>query len=384
MKKEPFLYAISFVIDAGFGVVGIAVPLLALQLGATYDELGLIGAVSFLVYSLGSVVSGRLSERLGYRRTMIVASSLAVPMVLLFNFASTVIQILLLSGIIRLSLAGLWPPMQAWLGSGKDRSELLNTLGRYNVCWGLGILVGPLAGGALYSLGTATPFVFVSSLMGLISIVLILLKVRDENADEPSPGQPQHQANARQFLPIAWSANFAGFFSAGAIRALFPKLTSDLGISSDILGLLLSLIGVAQVFVFYVVSRNNHWEFKFAPLVAVQILAACGLLLLVFADTTLAFACSMLCLGVALGITFTASIFYSLLSGGGGRRTGIHESIIGSGYFLGPLVGGVAAQHIGSRAPYLLAAVVIFIFVLLQTYLHQGISKSELSCQPGD
>ena len=82
---------------------------------------------------------------------------------------------------------------------------------------------------------------------------------------------------------VAWSANFAGFFSVGAIRALFPKLTSDLGISSDILGLLLSLIGVAQVFVFYVVSRNNHWEFKFAPLVAVQILAACGLLLLVFA-----------------------------------------------------------------------------------------------------
>ena len=57
---------------------------------------------------------------------------------------------------------------------------MLNTLGKYNVCWGLGILVGPLAGGALYSLGTATPFVFASSLMGLISIVLILLKVRDE------------------------------------------------------------------------------------------------------------------------------------------------------------------------------------------------------------
>ncbi|MBB29706.1 MAG: hypothetical protein CME25_12490 [Gemmatimonadetes bacterium] len=241
-----------------------------------------------LVYSLGSVVSGRLSERLEYRRTMIVASSLAVPMVLLFNFASTVIQILLLSGIIRLSLTGLWPSKQAWLGSGKDRSELLNTLGKYNVCWGLGILVGPLAGGALYSLGTAMPFVFVSSLMGLISIVLILLKVRDEYADKPSPYQPQHQANARQFLPIAWSANFAGFFSAGAICALFPKLTSDLDISSDILGLLLSLTG------------------------------------------------------------------------------------------------GVAAQHIGSGAPYLLAAVVIFIVVLLQTYLHQGISKSGLSCQPGD
>ena len=165
---------------------------------------------------------------------------------------------------------------------------MLNTLGKYNVCWGLGILVGPLAGGALYSLGTATPFVFVSSLMGLIYIVLILLKVRDDYADEPSPCQPQHQANARQFLPIAWSANFAGFLSAGAIRALFPKLTSDLDISSDILGLLLSLTG------------------------------------------------------------------------------------------------GVAAQHIGSGAPYLLAAVVIFIVVLLQTYLHQGISKSELSCQPGD
>jgi MFS family permease len=384
MRKEPLLYAISFAIDTGFGVVGIAVPLFALHLGATYDELGLIGAVSFLVYSLGSIVSGRLSERLGYRHTMIVASVFAVPILILFNFTSTVIQILLLSGVIRLSLAGLWPPMQAWLGRGKDGSELLKTLGKYNVCWGLGIFVGPLVGGALYGVGTNTPFISVAILMGLISLLLITLRVHDRKGEELPKDPTQRQSYARRFLPIALTANFAGFFSAGAVRALFPKLTSDLGMSSDTLGILLSLIGVAQVIVFILVTRNSRWEFKFGPLATMQILAAFGLLFLVFGDTTIAFAISMLLLGAALGTTFTASIFYSLLSGGGGRRTGIHESIIGGGYFLGPLVGGIAAQHVGSRAPYVIAAAVMLIVVLFQTYLYRGISKSNLSCQPGN
>jgi MFS family permease len=384
MKKEPLLFAISFTIDAAFGIVGIAIPLLAVYMGASYDDLGLIGAVSFLVYSVGSILAGRLSENCGYRNTMIAASALAVPLLLVFPFVSTVFQIILLSGVIRISLAGLWPPIQAWLGNGKEGFELSQTLGRYNVCWSMGILVGPLAGGALYGIGNRIPFIIAAILMGSICLAMLLFRTPGENRKASSPENPPHQSQARRFLPIALTANFAGFFSAGAVRALFPKLISDLGISTDILGILLSLIGLAQVIVFLAVSKNNRWEFRFFPLAAVQVLAACGLLLLVMTDSTFAFACAMLLLGTSLGATFTASIFYSLLSGGGGRRTGIHESIVGSGYFLGPLVGGIAAQHLGSRAPYLLSAVVMLIVVLFQAWLHHGITRSDLACQPGD
>ena len=77
----------------------------------------------------------------------------------------------------------------------------------------------------------------------------------------------------------------------------------------------------------------------------------------------------MLLHGLLAGVTFTASIFYSLYTReGGGRRTGFHEAIIGSGILFGPLLGGFAAEHIGSRSPYLLSAGVVFAGLMLQFY----------------
>jgi len=69
------------------------------------------------------------------------------------------------------------------------------------------------------------------------------------------------------------------------------------------------------------------------------------------------------------GVTFTGSIFYSLYTrGGGGRRTGFHEAIIGSGILFGPLLGGLAAEHIGPRSPYLLSSGIVLAGLILQVY----------------
>ena len=54
MRKEPFLYVIAFVVDGCFALLGICVPLLAMGIGATYDDLGAISATSALTYALGS------------------------------------------------------------------------------------------------------------------------------------------------------------------------------------------------------------------------------------------------------------------------------------------------------------------------------------------
>lgn len=71
-----------------------------------------------------------------------------------------------------------------------------------------------------------------------------------------------------------------------------------------------------------------------------------------------------------MATTFTASIFYSLhAEGPGGRRTGIHEGIVGSGFLVGPAAGGLLADHIGPRAPYLLASAVILVAILLQVFM---------------
>ena len=75
-------------------------------------------------------------------------------------------------------------------------------------------------------------------------------------------------------------------------------------------------------------------------------------------------------LGALAGVTFTASIFYSLFSeGAAARRAGFHEAIIGSGFFVGPLIGGIVAEHLGPRTPYVLCAAVILLAIFAQTYV---------------
>ena len=130
---------------------------------------------------------------------------------------------------------------------------------------------------------------------------------------------------------------------------------------------------------------TDRWQFRLSPLIGVQLLAIVGLSTLVFGTSSSLFALGLLTHGILAGITFTASIFYSLYAEGpGGRRTGVHEAIVGSGFLLGPLAGGFVAEHVSPRAPYLLSALVILCAILFQIYLFKKRSAREWIPQAGD
>lgn len=380
MKKEPFLYVAAFTMDGCIGVIGLCVPLLAVRLGATYDDLGAVGAISAFVYALACLGAGRLAERIGYRRSMALASLAVALSVALSPRATRVSHLIALYSATWLFISGYWPALHAWLGSGKGRRDLLRSLGRFNISWALGLLVGPAVGGALYAGDTGLPFLIAAGAIGALSLSLFLLRFQ-----KPSPAQtaeaPSEETSDR-FLRIAWVANFATFFATGTVRSLFPKLASDLGISPEPLGLLMSLIGLAQVVTFYLIARTDRWQFRLAPLAVAQLLGAAGLLALTVGDSPGVFAVGLLVQGALTGLTFTASIFYSLfVRNPGSRRTGLSEAVLGGGFLLGPLVGGFAAERLGPRSPYLLCAGVILCAVGIQTYLYRGGRRSTLGDQ---
>jgi MFS family permease len=379
MKKDPFLYVATFLMDGLIGVIGLCVPLLALRLGATYDDLGAIGAVSSLVYALACLVSGRLSERLGYRRSTALASAAVALSVACYPRATRVLHLIALYTLTWVCLSCYWPALQAWLGSGKGRRDLLRGLGRFNISWALGLLVGPAVGGSLYAMDLDWPFLIAAGAIGLLSLFIVFLRLQAP-PQAPASEAPPEDAASDHFLRLAYVANFATFFATGTVRSLFPKFASDLGIAPGPLGLLMALIGLAQVVTFFLVARADRWQFRLSPLVASQVAGAAGLLTLAFGASPGVFAVGLLAHGALTGLTFTASIFYSLfVRNPGSRRTGLHEAVVGGGFFLGPLLGGIAAEHLGPRSPYLLSAAFILLAVGLQAGLHRAWVQSRES-----
>ena len=353
MRKEPVLYLTAFVGDGSMALVGLSTPLLAMRLGATYDELGAIGGVGALVYALGCLVSGRLADRAGYRLCT-AAASLAVALVCLsYLGAARVAHLFVLSALMGAASTALWPPMQAWLSRGKDRSQLLRAVGGFNVSFSLGLMVGPALGGFLYAANPDWPFAVSAGLMGCVFLGLAVMRVGESAPAEKDDPKPEPVTGPPHFVPIVWAANFATFFATAAIRTLFPKLATDLGIEPGTLGQLMSLIALAQLVAFICISRTDRWQFRLGPLAATQVLGLAALLGLVLGQSPGIFAVALLLHGVVIGVTFTYSIFHSLYATERpGQRTGYHEAVVGIGFFLGPLLGGLAAEHIGSRAPY--------------------------------
>ena len=370
MKKEPFLYAISFTGQICISTLALSVPLLALSIGGTYDDLGGLGAAGSVAYTLSCFAVGRWSDRVGYRRLMALSTGVLPILYLGYLIVDRVWQLFLIAVLIGPAMAAFWPCVQAWLGQGNGRRQLLGFLGRFNVAWAIGALLGPVVAGVLHAASPHLAYVLVSAVTAIVFISLLLVRIRDQPTATEDDDGGHSLAAARRFLPIAWTANFATFYTLGTVRSLFPKLGTDLSLGPELIGYIMSLVGLGQVVTFLLLSRTDRWQFRLAPLAVLQLVAVASLAGFTMTSSSLFFALGMLVSGVLIGATFTASIFYSLHARGpGGRRASIHEGVVGTGVFLGPLVGGLVAEHVSARAPYLVAMAVLMGALAIEVYL---------------
>ncbi|MFQ6095261.1 MAG: hypothetical protein ACE5NN_03875, partial [Candidatus Bathyarchaeia archaeon] len=99
--------------------------------------------------------------------------------------------------------------------------------------------------------------------------------------------------------------------------------------------------------------------------------------------TTPAFTACFLIFGFGTGISYAASISHILGRWGFSRgyAAGLFESLIGTGYFLGPLIGGAISEY-ALDAPYMygcLLSLAVFAFqlVLNRRYLMPSTVRTE-------
>jgi MFS family permease len=267
-----------------------------------------------------------------------------------------------------LAFAFFWPSLENWVAEGKSYEEILKSIGIYNMAWSTGLLLGPATGGFLFEKGMGAPFYFASAVAGTLGIFLLFIS--RPNNPEMAVIETQNKSyiprQNNRYLMLGWISNFISWFILGNIRNIFPKLATSMGISPGTLGVLISTVGLAQIFSFYFIRRWEGWHYRFFPLLAFQAMAAAGMLFIYFGRSSLVLAFGMAAIGISNGMTYYSSIFYSLhRDRKRGLAAGLHETIIATGGLLGPLLGGfVASYHL--RWPYPMCLVLIAIGITVE------------------
>jgi MFS family permease len=364
------LCAAAFLADLALYLVMTGVPYKAIALGAGPFVLGLLPAARALPYSLTTVGAGSRAEvgaRLRRARRTLVLGALAAAGLLA---VPAIPWIFVLLAVVGVALAFFWPALQATLADLAGEGPMGGNLGWFNIAWSTGKSCGFLVGGALLA-GLGFPALFAAAGASLLAVAWLVRTLPAGGGPAPVPVQttvppgegalppagPAPRAAGR-FRTAAWIANATTFGIGAVLNHQYPKFLEELGRGEAFFGVYLGGIFAAQTLTFLVLMRTEAWHYRAAPLILAQVPVAGALALLPVLRQPVLILVTAPVVGFGLGVTYFASIYYSVASPRDrGRNAGMHEALLGAGALLLPFLGGWVAEATGRlSAPYLLAA----------------------------
>jgi len=182
----------------------------------------------------------------------------------------------------------------------------------------------------------------------------------DEGA-EPEDGVPPGRLIA--FFYLSRVTNFLVYFVVASLGFLLPKYGRHVGFNSVAVGALLSVMTLAQGAVFLLLRNKAFWHYRVWPLLAASAVAAASCFLVASGGNRYLVIAPLVFVGVAAGLSYTSSIYYSLARPNAGLSSAAwHEVTVGVGAALGPITGGYLADRTGDPAmPFTLSGIVFLI-----------------------
>jgi len=139
---------------------------------------------------------------------------------------------------------------------------------------------------------------------------------------------------------------------------------------------------------YLIMYRSTFWHYRFSPSLASQVLAAAGLILVVWTSSVAVLAFGLALVGQLAGYNYFASLYYSTAGSSDERRglaASLHEATLAIGMAAGTLGGGLVGAAASARAPYALAAATIVTLAIIQcaAYLRWISPKRKHATVPG-
>ena len=343
---------LTFVCSVGTGVLWNAIYFIAeSEYGFQQSDTLLLAFVNGVAYTAVAVCAGVIVRALERRMTprsalglVLLAQALLAPLVLVLPGVAT----LWIVTVVMTALGALqWPIVQHYLVSGRHGQEMRNSIGWWNASWMAATAVSLAAAGPLKAaelMSWAIP-----SLLPINLIALLFL------ARFPAHPAAHDGAESARHVPPSYTPLLAasrvlhpmGYLVIGALAPILPYLFGNLGTDPALQAPLGSIWHLARLAAVIVLWRTAFWHGRGTTLGVAGALLAGGFALSVAAQGEMALALGLVGIGLGQGVIYYSAIYYGLAVGGAKVEAGgIHEALVGAGYFLGPLL-GIATFSLG-------------------------------------
>ena len=347
------LYVTIFLTATGLGTVSFMLPVYATSIGANYVDLGLMGAFRNVVYTLMTLTIGYLLDRFERIRIYVGFMIVSVFVVALFGFMTQVTLLIAWSSLLGFVSAAFWVTASTLTANISPPDMLSQSMGRYNLSWILGFVVGPTAGGLISgAYGFQTLFLCLAVVIAA-SVAVVIKRIRPAIRLGNISGSKGFSFAPLKGLALAYLTLLPFTCILGIYMAIMPGYLKLVGLAPAVVGLLLTLTNGVRGVGFFNAERVIGWGTRRSVSIA-SILLFIGMIIFSFASSTLEYAVPLVLYGAAAGIMTPLMLDYiagRCDKGSLGAAMGLHEGIYGVGMVLGPMVGGMVAEAWGP--PYL-------------------------------
>jgi predicted MFS family arabinose efflux permease len=314
-----------------------------------------LAALLGVVYAIFAFRAGRFAQRAGYFASLRLGLGLMTAAILLCSRVTALWPALALIVAGNIGMCFTWPSLESLLCEGETHARLRSLVGLYNASWAVAGALAYCTGGAMQkSWGRQSMFFVPAALLFLEMTFSWWLekqagKLPDQARDNPvsliAPAAERRASpvSSRTFLRMAWLANPLAYLTINTIIASIPTLARHLHLSEARAGVICSIWFFSRAGAFLLLWLWPGWHYRFrflAGAFALMVLCFAGMLL---ASAIWVLVLSQAVLGLALGLIYYSSLFYSMDVGETkGEHAGIHEAAIGAGNCCGPAIAGAA------------------------------------------
>ncbi len=314
-----------------------------------------LAALNGFVYTFAARYGGRFAQRRGYFPALRLGFSILSGVLFVECFARSAWQHVALLPVWTFGLCFTWPTLEALVSEHENPARLPRMIGIYNVVWsGAGAISYFIGGAVLEHFGMKSLFV-VPLVLHLFQLWLVRQLDRANLAksdravlageETPSvlPLNPRPIAKAKSFLRLAWFANPFAYVAINTVAAVIPRLAREMQLSPMWAGFVASVWFFTRWMTFCVLWRWEGWHYKFRWFLGAYVLLMATFLSILLAPFLWVLLLAELGFGIASGLLYYSSLFYSMDVGETkGEHGGIHEAVIGLGIFAGPAIGAGA------------------------------------------